>query len=136
MAALYPSYKKLMLDGGVSLLSDTIKLQLVDSTFQFNPAHVWLTDVPDVIRRGTPATLTGKTTNVPEAGVFDALDTSVPGVPAGGSIIAYVLFKDTGTPATSPLLAFIDGFYLEAQGGPVVIEHDNDPERIFRLPAV
>jgi hypothetical protein len=136
MSALYPSYKQAMLEGTVSLLNDPIRLQLLAQGFDYDPAHKFLADVPDNAKRGAPAVVAGKTTNVPEQGVFDALDTSVASVPAGGAITAYVLYRDTGNPATSPLVAYIDGFYLEPQGGPVLMQHDPGPERIFALTVV
>jgi hypothetical protein len=136
MSALYPLFKQLMLEGDVSLMDDTVRLQLVDGAYGYNPAHLYLSDVPSGVRRGAATALTSKTTNLPERGVFDAADTQIGSVPAGDPITSYVLYVDTGTEASSPLVAYVDGFYLEPLGGPVLIQHDDDDDRIFRLATV
>jgi len=53
---------------------------------------------------GTPQTIGSKTfTN----GVFDGADVTFPTV-SGSTVEALVIYIDTGTPTTSPLVAYID----------------------------
>lgn len=54
---------------------------------------------------GTPATLASKTV---AGGVADAADVTFTAV-TGNSVEALAIFKDTGTPSTSRMIAFLDG---------------------------
>lgn len=70
---------------------------------------------------GTPQTLASKTfTN----GVFDAADITYTAV-TGASVEALVIYIDTGTPTTSPLVAFIDtgvtGLPVTPNGGNITV---------------
>ena len=54
----------------------------------------------------------------------------------GASIEAIVLYKDTGTDATSPLIAFIDtatGLPITPNGGDIIVTWDNGANKIFKL---
>ena len=67
--------------------------------------------------------------------MFDAADVTFPEV-SGNSVEAIVLFKDTGDPATSPLIAFIDsgtGIPVSPNGGDIAVAWDNGASRIFAL---
>lgn len=71
---------------------------------------------------GTPQTLGSKTfTN----GVFDAADVTFTAV-TGNSVEALVIYIDTGTPTTSPLVAYIDtsvtGLPVTPNGGNITIQ--------------
>lgn len=100
---LYPIGKKALLDADIDLLVDTIKVALVDTgTYTYNAAHDFYNDVSGVV--GTPATLASKTTT---SGTFDAADTTFSAV-SGSTVEALIIYKDTGTPSTSPLIAYID----------------------------
>jgi hypothetical protein len=47
-----------------------------------------------------------------------------------------VIYKDTGSPASSPLLAYIDaitGFPLATNGGDITVQWDNGTFKIFSL---
>ena len=113
--ALYPSYKKLLLDGDIDMLVDDIRVVLIDTAvYTYNAAHDFFNDLTGVI--GTESgLLTGKSTT---GGVFDAANTVVPSV-TGDTVEAIVLFKDTGNVATDPLIAFIDGLTLTPDGNNV-----------------
>jgi hypothetical protein len=101
---LYPLGKKAILDGDVDLLSDTIKAALVDTgTTAYSAAHDFYNDISGAVV-GTPVTLGTKSTT---GGVFDAADITFTAV-SGATCEAVVIYKDTGTPSTSQLLAFID----------------------------
>lgn len=103
---LYPKYKESCLsqNPSVDMDTDTIKAALVDTgTYTYSDAHQYYSSVSGVV--GTPQTLGSKTvTN----GVFDAADVTFTAV-TGNSAEAIVIYKDTGSAATSPLIAYIDG---------------------------
>lgn len=116
---LYPLGKKAILDGDVDLLVDTIKVALVDTgTYTYSAAHDFYDDVSAGVV-GTPVALASKTTT---AGAFDSADPTWSGV-SGSTAEAVVIYKDTGTPGTSQLIAFYDtgitGMALTPNGGDV-----------------
>jgi inactivated superfamily I helicase len=57
-------------------------------------------------------------------------------VPAGDTAEAVVIWKDTGNPATSPLIAYIDtitGWPIATSGGDIVAQWDNGAYKIFAI---
>lgn len=104
--ALYPSYKQLLLGTGLNLSSLTIKAALVDTgVVSYSAAHANYSDISAGVI-GTPIELTGKTI---AGGVFDSsLNPSFTGLVGAPTIEAIALFYDSGTPATSTLIAWID----------------------------
>jgi hypothetical protein len=102
--AIQPTAKKLLLDGDIDLIADTIKVTLVDlADYTYSAAHDFIDDVPVGARVAT-ATLASKTTT---GGVFDAANT-VMAAATGDTSEALVIWKDTGNEATSPYVAFFD----------------------------
>ena len=130
--ALYTKAKEAFLSAGVNLASDTIKVALVDTgTYTVNIAtHQFYSSVTGVV--GTPQTLASKTvTN----GVFDAADVTFTSV-TGATVEALIIYKDTGSSATSPLIAYIDtatGLAVTPNGGDITITWDNGANKIFAL---
>jgi len=116
--ALYPKFKESLLQAGVNMSSGTVKVALVDTgTYTYSAAHQFLSSLTGVV--GTAQTLGTKTfTN----GVFDAADVTFAAV-TGNSAEALVLYVDTGTAGTSPLIAFIDtgvtGLPVTPNGGDI-----------------
>lgn len=103
---LYKKGIEAILNGSINLESDTIKAVLIDAAdYTVNlTTHDFLDDVPVAARVGTPQTLVNKTfTN----GTFDADDVVFPSV-TGDSSEAILLYKDTGSDATSRLLGYFD----------------------------
>jgi hypothetical protein len=101
---LYPTGKKVLSDGDVDLLVDTIRVALVDTgTSTYDAAHDFYDDISAGVI-GTPVALASKTTT---GGVFDSTDPTWSGV-AGATAEAVVIYKWTGTPGTSQLLAWYD----------------------------
>lgn len=129
--ALYPKFKEKLLNPGtaginsgaqVDMDSDTIKVALVDTgTYTYSTAHEFLSSVTGSTV-GTAQTLGSKTvTN----GVFDAADVTFTGL-TGNSVEAYIIYKDTGTAASSPLIAYFDsatsGLPFTPNGGNLTIQ--------------
>ena len=55
---------------------------------------------------------------------------------SGPSIEAIVIYKDTGSEATSPLIAYIDtatGLPITPNGGDIIVTWDNGANRIFKV---
>lgn len=129
---LYPKGKEAFLSGAINLSSDTIKVALVDTgTYTYSTSHQYLTDLASS-RVGTDQTLGAKTVT---SGVFDAADSTFTAV-SGNSVEALVLYKDTGSAATSPLIAYFDtatGLPVTPNGGDITIAWDNGANRIFAL---
>lgn len=132
---LYDKGREGFLAGTISWSSDTIKAVLVDTndyTANF-ASDQYLSSIAAGARVATVATaLSGKTVT---AGVADAADivfSSVTGDPSE----AVVLYKDTGTDSTSPLIAYIDtatGLPVTPNGGDINVGWDNGANKIFKL---
>lgn len=113
----------------VQLDADTIKPMFVD-TADDTPA---VTDsaISDILAAGrVPAiascpALGSKTTGTVAVGVFDAADAVFTAL-TGDSVERLIVFKDTGTEATSTLLAIYDtfgsGMPLTPNGGDVTVQ--------------
>ena len=134
--SLYDKGRQRFLEAQINWLTDTIKCILVDTaayTANFS-THEFLSDIPTSARIGTTSgvTLTSKTTT---GGAADAADITFSSV-TGASIEALILFRDTGTEGTSPLIAYIDtatGLPITPNGGDIIVTWDNGVNRIFKL---
>ena len=103
---LYDKARQRFLEAQINWMTDTIKCILVD-TGAYTPQtaiHEFLADIPISARIAGPVTLTSKATTGGAADAADCTFTSV----TGASIEAIVIYKDTGTESTSPLIAYID----------------------------
>ncbi|MGV0042007.1 hypothetical protein [Mycobacterium colombiense] len=132
--ALYTKYREKALQGQINWLTDNIKVVLVDSaSYTVNLAtHEFLSDIPSGARTATSANLTGKTAT---GGVADADDVTFSAVTGPVSEIL-VIYKDTGTVSTSPLITYIDtatGLAVTPNGGDITVIWPNDAGRIFSL---
>lgn len=133
---LYAKFKEKVLSGSINLSSDTIKAVLVDSadyTVSLS-THEFLSDVPAAARVSTSAALSGKTvTN----GVFNATSPIVFTAVTGDQCEALLLFKDTGSAATSPLMAYYDtvasGLPVTPNGGDINYVIDTGSNKLFAL---
>lgn len=132
--ALYTKYKESMLslNPSVDLDTDTIKVALVTASYTANMStdQYYSTVSANVV--GTPGTLASKTiTN----GIFDAADLTFTAV-SGSQVTQIVIYKDTGSGATSPLIARIDsatGLPVTPFGGDITITWDSGSNKIFAL---
>ena len=117
---LFDAARKRFLEAQINWLTDTIKVYLVD-TGAYTPqtaVHEYLSDISGSARVAGPVTLVSKTTTGGAADAADCTFTSV----TGNSIEAIVIYSDTGTESTSPLIAYIDtatGLPITPNGGDI-----------------
>lgn len=131
--ALYPLGKEAFLSGSINMTSDTIKAALIDTgTYTYSASHQYWSSASSSLV-GTAATLGTKTVT---AGTFDAADVTYSAV-SGNSAEAIIIYKDTGSAATSPLIAYIDtgytGLPVTPNGGDITVTWDNGTNKIFTL---
>lgn len=112
--------------------TDTIKVMLVKTAQAFSNAHQFVSDLTagNIVARSSA--LASKTSS---AGVADAADI-VFTTPASGNICNLILYKDTGSDATSPLIAFLDtgtGLPVTTNGADVTVVWDSGASKIFKL---
>jgi hypothetical protein len=131
--ARYPVTDDLFLTGGINMLTDTINVSALTNAYTYSAAHAFRSQLAGVV---FTATLTGKTVDL---GVFDCDDVIEPAVTAGSTIERLVIWKDTGSNATSPLIRYFDQF---SSGAPISLLTNNAavtivwPDvstRVFRL---
>lgn len=121
--ALYPKWKEQLLQFTTdnNLSSGTVKVALVDTgTYTYSSSHQFYSSVSSAVV-GTPQSIGSKTfTN----GVFDGADVTFTAV-TGSSVEALVIYIDTGSASTSPLVAYIDtsvtGLPVTPNGGDISI---------------
>ena len=135
---LYDFARQRFLAAQINWMTDTIKVLLVD-TGAYTPqtaVHQYLADISIAARIAGPVTLTSKTTTGGAADGADVTFTSV----TGASIEAIVIYADTGTEATSPLIAYIDtatGLPITPNGGDIIVTWDSlatELEKLVRSP--
>lgn len=133
--ALYEKGKEGLLDGSINFITDNIKAVLIDLG-SYTPSlgsHSNLSDIPSGARVAISGNLSSKTATL---GVADAADIILVGV-SGASIEAVAIFKDTGTPSTSRLLALVDtassGLPITPNGGDITLQWSNGSNKIFKL---
>lgn len=124
--ALYPKWKEQLLQftANNNLSSGTVKVALVDTAvYTYSAAHQFYSSASAGVV-GTPQTLGAKTfTN----GTFDAANATFPAV-SGATCEALIIYIDTGTAGTSPLVAYLDagvtGLPVTPNGGDINVNWD------------
>ena len=103
--ALYDTGRNAFLRGDLSWNSHTFKVVLVSSSYTVNlTSHQYLSSIPSGARIATSSALT---TSLPGAGVADASDITFASV-TGSQVTQFVIYRDTGSEATSQLVAYFD----------------------------
>lgn len=102
--ALYPKYKEAIIQTSAnSSLTGTVKAVLIDTaSYTYSAAHEFYSSVSGAV--GTPQTINTKTyTN----GTFDGDNVTFTAL-TGATCEAIIVFIDTGSAATSRLVAYFD----------------------------
>jgi hypothetical protein len=131
--ALYDSGRNAFLKGEINFIDDTIKMALVSSNHVPDLSnHTFYSSISgDVV--GTPQTIQNKTA---VAGVANSDDVDFGAIATGSTINYILLYKDTGTAGTSPLIALYDtatGIPFATSGSEVTIKIDNGANKLFKL---
>lgn len=125
-----------LISGGIDLDTDTIKVMLVRGYTPNVSTHVYVSDVTGagtVVARSSALTSVSVTN-----GVFDAADVTFTSVAATSSTAYLILYKDTGSDATSPLIAVIDtatGLPVTPDGNNINVAWDNGSNKIINWDA-
>jgi hypothetical protein len=116
--------------GEIDFIVDTIKAMLVTATFVPDADNVFIdaggaSDAVDARAAGTTdQTLASKAIGVDNTGDFayiDAADPTWTSVAAGSTIEGVVIYKDTGTTTTSPMICYLD-ISVVPNGGNITIQ--------------
>lgn len=131
---LYDYARQRFLEAQLNWMTDTVKVILVDTAaYSVNTqSHQYLSDVSSSARIAGPVTLTSKSTTGGAANAADVTFTSV----SGPSIEAIIIYSDTGSEATSPLIAYIDtatGLPITPNGGDIIVTWDRGTNKIFKV---
>lgn len=127
----FPRGAQKVLGASINLATDTIKAALVPASYTYTDTHEYLDHIGTIV--GASAELIGKTV---VGGVFDAEDPAFGALAAGSTVKAVVLFKDTGSASTSPLLCYLDaitGFPFSTNGGTVTVNWSDGSAKILSL---
>lgn len=120
--------------GDLTAGGTTVKVRLVrTSAYTFSQSHQFASSLPAAIV--TDVTLGTKTANGggSDPGCLDAGDAVFTAVPSGAAIDALVVYKDTGSSATSNLLFYIDGFSVTPNGGDITVQWQNSNPFIAKV---
>lgn len=121
--------------GDVTAPGTTIKCRLMrTSAYVVSQAHQFASVLPAAI--SADVVLGTKVANGGDGaspGCFDAADATFAAVAAGALIDCLAVFKDTGSPATSNLLFYVDGFSVTPNGGDITIQWQNSIPWIAKL---
>lgn len=130
--ALYAKGREKFLNADIDWLADNIIAILLTAGYTPNlTTHEFVTDLGanEVTRT---AALSGKSST---AGVADASDATILNV-TGAAVTQIALAKDSGSSATSPLIALIDtgtNLPVTPTGGDITLTWDNGANKIFKL---
>lgn len=132
--ALYDKGRQAFLEGSIAYLTDNIKAVLVDSgAYTVNlGTHQFLSDIASGARIATSGNLASKAST---AGVASAANVTWAAV-SGVQSEYVILYKDTGTATTSPLISFMDtatGLPVTPNGGDITVTWDTGANKIFKL---
>jgi len=123
----YDKTKTTIGTGGLDLssLTNPKMIAIEEGLYTFSQAHDFLNDVPVGARLAT-VSLSSVTFGVSLEAYLDAADPTYL-TPAVGTVVAFIIYDDSGAEATSPLIVFIDsGVTL-----PITTESGRDLEVTF-----
>jgi hypothetical protein len=134
---LYDKGREGFLDGSIDWDTNDIKAVLVACGSSHYVASQSTDDLlADIVvgdRIATSANLGSKTVT---GGVADAADVTFSSVSGAEDVDAVVIYKDSGDPATSRLIAYLDtgtGLPTTPNGSDITVQWDNGANKIFKL---
>jgi len=131
---VYDKARESFLKAEINITSDNIKVVLCSSGYTANAStDQFLSDISGGNRIATTANLASKTTT---AGVFDAADTVWSAVAGGSTGTQAVIYQDTGSAATSRLIANINvatNLPVTSNGSDIDMIWDNGSNKILKL---
>lgn len=133
--AAYTPFKQNQLSAtAIDFANDDIIIALVEASgYTFSAAHDFYDDVPGGAIVAESDALDNPTiTN----GVFDSDDETITGVPSARQVDYVILVQDTGSAATSRLIAKYDtgvNFPLSTNGGDVTVQVNSGSTKWFSL---
>jgi hypothetical protein len=140
---MYNEGNESIVDRNIDLLADTIKAMLVNSTYTPNKDDQFIdtggaSDAVDArLTSTTDQTLGSKAIGKDTTSdfvYFDAADVVFSAVQTGQTAVGVVIYKDTGTPTTSKLIAYLDITDTPTNGGDITIQFATPANGgIFRL---
>lgn len=113
--------------------AQTFKAALVDTgTYTLSQSHQFYSDLSGVV--GTPGAIANPSNT---SGICDGDNVTFTSV-SGNTVEAIVIYQDTGTTTTSPLLAYIDttsdaSLPVTPNGGNITIAWSDGADKIFKL---
>ena len=116
------------------MTANTVKVRLSrSSAYTFSQAHQFASSLAAAIV--TDVAIGSKTANGQgsDPGSMDGADCVFTAVPAGAAIDSLIIYKDTGSAATSNLLCYIDGFSVTPNGGDITVQWQNTAPFIFKI---
>lgn len=129
-AGLYATGRNAFATAGVNWTSDPIYVAFVGAGYVANMStDQWYSSVQSYVI-GSPIQLTSTAAS---AGVCSAANVTSGNLSTGSTITQIVIFKNTGTPGTSQLIAREDVTSTPTNGGTVSITWDTGPNKIFML---
>ena len=119
-----------LLTGLIDVTTDNLKVLLIDTAdYTFSTAHEHHDDVASGSIVATSGNLASVTAT---SGVIDAADVTLSSV-TGDPSEALIIYKDSGTSATSDLLFYIDGISVTPNGSDITITWDSGANKIVKL---
>lgn len=131
--ALYDSGRAKFLEGSLDWDAHNIKMVLTDHGGA--TPNVATHDFRDDISAGTIATSANFANKTTTAGVADMDDVTFTAV-SGASVESSTSYRDVGTAATDPLIAYVDtatGLPVTPSGGDIVFRVDSGANKYFKL---
>lgn len=133
--AIYPRAKQQFLQAGINLSTSTVRVGLVDTgVYTYDSTHEFLSSITGVSGLIGNAVLNNKTFT--DGAFANTVTVTIPAV-TGNSAEAIVIYVDTGSAATSRLIAYIDtgvtGLPVTPNGNDILIAFEATTGRIFTL---
>lgn len=100
---VYPKAKAAMLSPGIDLLASTVRIQMFDDDVVYDATDEFLSNVTGTAL-GAAVEITSK--DVTSGQFTGSIGAFTP--PLGGTVVALIIFIDTGVAGTSRVLAWLD----------------------------